>query len=364
MSSGVGASTSRSGSTARTRTATRRRPCSAGSSTAGSCDALSAAGCATSCSKARNTVGTGIVSLDLGPSTVAIVAAEAVVEADGPPRAGPVTDAVLTRFCGTLEDLSAAVRRLQRRADRQLRAANPDNYRPDGTIRKGRKSWVHSQGCRRTRGKLAEISRRESEERRCCHGELQNTILRLGCRLKAEKVSYRAWQKRFGRSIGHCAPGTFMAGVERKAGNAGGSLSPIATWKTALSQTCQCGARAKKKLSQRWHLCSCGVRAQRDLYSAYLGLHVHEDELDISRASTTWAASEPTLSKAVSERDQRASSEADGGAVGRTHVSRTARPHRRVLTGVRSIATVRRGRVGARACKRTGRSMVHAWALP
>jgi len=36
--------------------------------------------------KARNTVGTKVVSLDLGPSTVALCAAEETVEADGVSR--------------------------------------------------------------------------------------------------------------------------------------------------------------------------------------------------------------------------------------------------------------------------------------
>jgi hypothetical protein len=79
--------------------------------------------------KARNTAGTTIVSLDRGPSTVAICAANEVVEPDGVSRVGPVTNAVLMRFCGTLDDHSVVVRRLLRKADRQLRASNPGNYR-------------------------------------------------------------------------------------------------------------------------------------------------------------------------------------------------------------------------------------------
>ena len=89
----------------------------------------------------------------------------------------------------------------------------------------------------------------------------------------------------------------FMDGAKRKAESAGGSLSTISTRKTALSQTCQCGTRVKKPLSLRRHSCLCGVRAQRDLYSAYLGLHVHigakgmalgrPDTLDTFQASTT-----------------------------------------------------------------------------
>jgi hypothetical protein len=41
----------------------------------------------------------------------------------------------------------------------------------------------------------------------------------------------------------------------------------------ALSQLCVCGARKKKKLSERLHECNCGCLAQRDVLSAYLGTY-------------------------------------------------------------------------------------------
>ncbi|MHB8254813.1 MAG: transposase family protein, partial [Acidiferrobacter sp.] len=69
-----------------------------------------------------------------------------------------------------------------------------------------------------------------------------------------------------------------------------------------------CGAVVKKPLSKRWHECSCGVCAQRDLYSAYLALHVrvltHKDSetwmLDTESAREDGCAVEPLLEKAVS----------------------------------------------------------------
>jgi putative transposase len=39
------------------------------------------------------------------------------------------------------------LRRLQRRLDRQRRANNPDNYRPDGGAKPGRREWVKSNVC-------------------------------------------------------------------------------------------------------------------------------------------------------------------------------------------------------------------------
>jgi hypothetical protein len=88
-----------------------------------------------------------------------------------------------------------------------------------------------------------------------------------------------------------------------------GEVIEFSTRTTKLSQSCQCEAVVKKPLSQRWHDCSCGVEAQRDLYSAYLGLHVHlcKEEngevwrLDTESAREGWCAAEPLLRKAMSD---------------------------------------------------------------
>lgn len=69
--------------------------------------------------------------------------------------------------------------------------------------------------------------------------------------------------------------------------------TPLYARTTALSQTCLCGNRRKKPLSQRIHRCDNGVREERDLFSAYLGLHVRTvadgvDRLDLQAANTGW----------------------------------------------------------------------------
>ena len=85
--------------------------------------------------KPRNQLGQGIVGLDLGPSTVAVV---------------NESDALLVQFCAELESCQAEIRRLQRKLDRQRRANNPENYAPDGTIRRGPKRWRKSKRQQRT----------------------------------------------------------------------------------------------------------------------------------------------------------------------------------------------------------------------
>ena len=115
--------------------------------------------------------------------------------------------------------------------------------------------------------------------------------------------TYKAFQRRFGKSVRDRAPGEFMRHLRHKAASAGGGVVEFPTRTTKLSQSCHCGAVAKKPLSQRRHDCPCGVCAQRDLYGAYLGLHVREDggawKLDTEPAREGWRAVEPLLEKAV-----------------------------------------------------------------
>ncbi|MDL5502853.1 MAG: zinc ribbon domain-containing protein, partial [Candidatus Methanoperedens sp.] len=127
--------------------------------------------------------------------------------------------------------------------------------------------------------------------------------------IKAEKIPYKSWQKKWGRSIFIRAPSMFMSGLRRKAENAGGYLNEFPTKITKLSQICHiCGEYVKKPLSQRWHEC-CGIDMQRDLYSAFLSkcVDVNTGSLDIARARMLWPDLEPVLREAVSRAYQSAS---------------------------------------------------------
>jgi hypothetical protein len=107
-------------------------------------------------------------------------------------------------------------------------------------------------------------------------------------------LDYVSWQKNFPRSVRDRAPGLLVEMVRRKAESAGGTpLYEYNPRTTALSQTCLCGNRKKKPLSQRSHRCGCGITEDRDLFSAYLGLHVRTgvdgvDRLDLPSAQQGW----------------------------------------------------------------------------
>jgi putative transposase len=56
-----------------------------------------------------------------------------------------------------------ALRRLQRKLDRQRRANNPGNYRPDGRAKPGPRAWVKSRRMVRTEQCIAELHKRVAD---------------------------------------------------------------------------------------------------------------------------------------------------------------------------------------------------------
>ncbi len=232
----------------------------------------------------------GRIGLDIGISTVAEVGDK---------------EAYLHEFCQELNDIHSHIRIINRKLDRQRRANNPQNYNPNGTVKRGRKKWNYSNSYIKTRSKLNERNRCQLAYRKSLHGKLINDILSRGNIIYLEKVSYRAWQKVYGRTINNRAPSMFVSELKRKAETGNGKIVEFLTNSTALSQTCQCGRKKKKLLSNRWHICKCGVKAQRDLYSAYLARHVKTNGkdfwLDYHKAEEEWPAQKHILDIAVSK---------------------------------------------------------------
>src|SRR5258706_10645253 len=83
------------------------------------------------CRKPPHQLGTGIVGLDLGPTTIAVVAEQA---------------ALLQPFCPEVAPDAKALRRLERHLDRQRRANNPANYDDKGRGQKGKKRKKNRKG--------------------------------------------------------------------------------------------------------------------------------------------------------------------------------------------------------------------------
>lgn len=230
--------------------------------------------------KLEHTIGNEIVGLDIGPSTIAIVGD---------------ASAKLTLFAEEVVRDHKEIRRLQRKQDRQRRANNPDCYDEKGQVTQGKHPTKKSRHQLETEAVLRELHRREAAHRKTLHGHLANQVIAIGTHIKTEKLSYKAFQKRFGRSISVRAPKLFLSILTRKAESAGGSVEEFSTYHTALSQVCLCGQKHKKRLSERVHACDCGVVMQRDLFSAYLAKHVKDERLQAANAYEHWQGAEPLL---------------------------------------------------------------------
>jgi putative transposase len=254
--------------------------------------------------KGKNKLGSSVVGLDIGPSNIAYV---------GEDKAG------LQAFCPEIDDMSKNIKVLQRKMSRMLRLNNPDNFEADrviinsngkekikqGKVKKSVKQWTMSQRYILLRNKLSEMQRKMAAQRKTSHGQLVNKILAIGTEIKTENLSYKGFQKNFGKSIGKRAPGLFIELLRRKAEKAGGEVIEFNTRTTALSQTCQCGVKQKKTLKERWHQCNeCGINAQRDLYSAFLARFVRENQLDSSQALNAWPGADILLEQALSNLKQ------------------------------------------------------------
>lgn len=226
-----------------------------------------------------------VVGLDIGPSTMAVVADAAVA---------------LERFTPGVEEPAAEKRRLQRALDRSRRANNPGNYNADGTVKKGARKWHKSKRYQRLATELAEQERRLAATRKKEHGTLANKVLGLGNLIQTEKLSYKAFQRCFGRSVKNRAPGAFIELLTRKASSAGGKVVELDTWRLRMSQYDHLsGMYAKKPLSQRWHpLGASDEMAQRDCYSAWLAQNVQAGEHNPSQLEKSWPTAEPLLRRA------------------------------------------------------------------
>jgi len=132
----------------------------------------------------------------------------------------------------------------------------------------------------------------------------------VGNRILLEKISYKAWQKRYGKSVGLRAPGMFVEMLRRTVASTGGTLHEVPTRSTKLSQYCHgCGRLVKKPLAQRVHQCECGIGpVQRDLYSAFLAAYLDPRQSDPSQAQYQryWESAEARLQAAWEESYQRA----------------------------------------------------------
>lgn len=120
-------------------------------------------------------------------------------------------EATLERFCKDIVDESLEIKKLQRKADRKLMIANPQN--------------------------------------------------------NDEKLSYKAFQKMYGKFVGAYAPASFSNHLKDKLKLLAGKYQEINTYKTKLFQTYIFGSINKKETFRMYALAVPLVQRFKDIYS-------------------------------------------------------------------------------------------------
>ena len=236
----------------------------------------------------KHPVGHGVVGIDIGTRTLAY-SADSKVD--------------LIELADRVQNIEQEKMLLQRKLDRSRRATNPENYKPDGTIKKGVKLTRNkSKRYRKIQHQLAMLQHRQADIRKRQHNELANYLLTLGDCFFVEDMDYRALtrkakkteisektgrykrKKRFGKSIANKAPSMLIALLDQKCKSL--NLEGVKKVDTAVKasqynhQTDECKA---KKLKERWNIMPDGERIQRDLYSAFLLQHCRRDLPEYNR---------------------------------------------------------------------------------
>lgn len=179
-------------------------------------------------------------------------------------------------------------RLILRAMDRSRRAMNPENYNPDGTIRKGKKIWIKSNRYRKLQKKHRELCRIAAENRKLAIHEQVHKMRSLGDVFvteakNAKKLQRRAKpedpldkngkpkrKKRFGKSILNRCPGYFQMKVKQLFESTGGIYIEVPADYRASQYDHTADDYIKKKLSQRMFCLQDGTKVQRDWYSSFL----------------------------------------------------------------------------------------------
>ena len=126
--------------------------------------------------KGKNKIQEGVVGLDIGPSSIAIVSCNT---------------ASLQAFCPELDDTRKKIAISQRKISRSLRLTNPDNFESNsmmlnknsrpikklGKVKKGQKTWVRSKKYQALRVQTSELQRKMAATRKSAHGKLANKVI-------------------------------------------------------------------------------------------------------------------------------------------------------------------------------------------
>lgn len=230
----------------------------------------------------------GAVGIDIGTSTIAL---------------SSHYQTELLELAPGIDKKQDEIRRLQRKLDRQRRANNPQNYNENGTISKGRKTWVDSKRYLKTKSQLQDIKQKQASQRLLAHKTLANSVVKMGDYFVVEKMSFKGLQarsketkisektnrfvskKRFGATLAHKAPASLILLIKQKAEAENKEFITANTIKIKASQLDHItGLYTKASLSKRAKTVGEEL-VQRDLYSAFILQHVKNDGVTVDLKS-------------------------------------------------------------------------------
>lgn len=187
---------------------------------------------------------------------------------------------------GTISHQERQERLLLRKMERSRRSTNPQNYKADGTIKKGRKTWRNSKRYLDLKERHAELCRKNADSRKFAACEQANRLRHLGDILITEPPNAKKLQKkaergkgkdgrekrrkRFGKSIKNRCPGMFQAKLKAKFLSTGGEYHEVPNQFRASQYDHTNQTYEKKPLGRRMCRLSDGTRVQRDMYSSFL----------------------------------------------------------------------------------------------
>ena len=226
-------------------------------------------------------LGKGRVGIDLGPTTIAVSSNNTVS---------------IDKLAAKCDNIEKDIQRLGRKIDRSRRTMNPDNFNPDGTVKRGVKlTWNNSARYKRLRQEMAELQRKQAAVRKAQHIERANALLCEGdtfiiennpikgwtARAKETKVSEKTGKiqkkKRWGKSIHNHAPSMFVTILENKVKSLGGTVIKADVKNAASQYDFTDGSFTKHKLEERGVTLSNGDTHQRDMLAAFNLQHLIYD---------------------------------------------------------------------------------------
>lgn len=223
----------------------------------------------------RHKYGKGMIGADIGTQTVAYTSD---------------TEAGLKNLSergNSIQTFGKKERLLYRAMERSRRATNPQNYNPNGTVKKGRKTWKYSNHYKKLESRHSELCRINAVNRHLAVNEDANHLRSLGDIFvtepkNASKLMRRTKEttknskgkynkkKRFGKSIKNRCPSGFQTTVEKKFKISGGTYIEVPDNYRASQYDHTADDYIKKKLSDRLYKLRDGTEVQRDWYSSFL----------------------------------------------------------------------------------------------